>query len=374
LESLHGRLLVVNVDRDNDIGEKAGVDTPIEGRQQCLDAATKLCLADPEEADANAIFATVKMYDELIAKGFECDVAVLAGTSKSGFEADQKVRREASAVVSSFKPEGLVLVSDGIEDEKLAPILQSLVPVVSIKRIVIKHSESVEETYAVLGRYLKMLVFDPRYSKFFLGVPGALLLLYVAVAAAGLNSSYYAYSIAFVLGISFLIRAFDIDRAIIETRRRTYFYPRLFAFVISLIFIIIASSQAFSKVAALQDYQVVLQHPSKFWTYIGEFSGTFIVNAQLLVWIAIATNIVVVMAYHAMRKSTKLVRDAIALTCLALLYAPVAGMAQALIYPSSANTLNFIIVVYAGLAVLLVVVYLAVNFYQGRRSLSRDES
>jgi uncharacterized membrane protein len=82
----------------------------------------------------------------------------------------------------------------------------------------------------------------------------------------------------------------------------------------------------------------------------------------------------VAMVYHAMRKSIKIVRDAIALTSLALLFAPIAGMAEALINPNSANTLNFIIVVYAGLAVLLVVVYFAVNFYQGRRSLSRDES
>ncbi len=75
-----------------------------------------------------------------------------------------------------------------------------------------------------------------------------------------------------------------------------------------------------------------------------------------------------------MRKSTKVVRDVIALTSLALLYAPVAGMAEAFISPSTANTLNFIIVVYAGLAVLLVVVYFGYSFYQGRRSLSRDES
>ena len=27
-----------------------------------------------------------------------------------------------------------------------------------------------------MGRYIKMLVYDPRYSKFFLGVPGALLI------------------------------------------------------------------------------------------------------------------------------------------------------------------------------------------------------
>jgi putative membrane protein len=374
MESLRGRLLVINVDRDNDIGGKTGLETPIVGRQQCLDAAAKLCLADPEEADANAIFATVKMYDELIAKGYDCSIAVLAGVSESGFEADQKVRREATVVIGSLKPEGLVLVSDGIEDEKLAPVLQSFAPIVSIRRIVIKHSASVEETYEVLGRYFKMLIYDPRYSKFFLGVPGALLLLYILVSALGLNPSYYGYAIAFVLGVSFLIRAFDIDKAIIGVRRRTYFFPRLFALIVSLILVVVASVQAYSKVLLLRDYANFLLHPNTIWTYLAEFSGTFILNAQLLVWIAIATNVVVAIVYHAMRKSTKIIRDAIALTSLALLYAPVAGMAEALISPSTANTLNFIIVVYAGLAVLLVVVYFAYNFYQGRRSLSRDES
>jgi putative membrane protein len=373
MDSLRGRLLVLNVDRDNDIGEKAGLETPILGRQPCLDAATKLCLADPEEADANAIFATVKMYDELVAKGYDCSVAVLAGVSDSGFDADQKVRREATVVIGSVKPEGLVLVSDGIEDEKLAPVLQSFAPIVSIRRIVIKHSASVEETYEVLGRYLKMLIYDPRYSKFFLGVPGALLLLYILVSALGLNPSYYGYGIAFVLGVSFIVRAFDIDKAIIGVRRRTYFFPRLFAFIVSLILVVVASVQAYAKVQALQDYATFLLNPSTIWKYLAEFVGIFIQNAQLLIWIAIATNIVVAIVYHAMRKSTKIIRDAIALTSLALLYAPVAGMAEALINPSSANTLNFIIVVYAGLAVLLVVVYFAYNFYQGRRSLSRDE-
>ncbi|HVP23149.1 MAG TPA: DUF373 family protein [Conexivisphaerales archaeon] len=373
MESLQGRLLVVNVDRDDDVGVKTGLETPIMGRQQCLDAASKLCLADPEEADANAIFATVKMYDELISKGYDCAIAVLAGTPNSGFDADQKVRREATVAIATSKPDGLVLVSDGVEDEKIAPVLESIVPIVSIKRIVIKHSASVEETYEVLGRYLKMLIYDPRYSKFFLGVPGALLLLYVGVAAAGLTP-YYGYGIAFVLGISFLIRAFDLDKAIIETRRRTYFYPRLFAFIISLILIIVASVQAYTAVTALPQFADYLKTPSKVWDYLGVFAGTFILKAELLVWIAIATNIVVAMVYHGMRKSAKIARDIIALTSLALLYIPVAFMAETLINPSSAITLNFIIVVYAGLAVLLVVVYFAYQSYQGRRSLSRDES
>ncbi len=298
MEPQQGRLLVLNVDRDDDVGQKTGIETPIVGRQECLDAAAKLCLSDPEEADANAIFATVKMYDELISKGYECGIAVLAGTPDSGFEADQKVRKEATSVISAYKPEGLVLVSDGIEDEKLAPILQSLVPIVSIKRIVIKHSASVEETYEVLGRYFKMLVYDPRYSKFFLGVPGALLLLYIAVAATGLTS-YYGYAIALVLGVSFLIRAFDLDRAVMGARRRTYFYPRLFAFIVSVILVIVASVRAYGDVTALVDYKLYQGEPSLLFNHLAEFAGTFILNAQFLVWLGVATNIIVAMVYMA---------------------------------------------------------------------------
>ena len=69
-----------------------------------------------------------------------------------------------------------VLVSDGEDDERVIPVIQTIVPVISIQRVIIKHSRSVEYSYAVMGRYIKMLVYDPRYSKFFLGVPGALLI------------------------------------------------------------------------------------------------------------------------------------------------------------------------------------------------------
>ena len=63
------RLLIVCVDRDNDIEVKTGIKTPVVGKDLCLNAATKLALSDPEEADANAIFAAVKEYDGSAFKG-----------------------------------------------------------------------------------------------------------------------------------------------------------------------------------------------------------------------------------------------------------------------------------------------------------------
>ncbi|MEM3684939.1 MAG: DUF373 family protein, partial [Conexivisphaerales archaeon] len=176
------RILVLNVDRDDDIGVKAGVETPVVGRDKCLEAGTRLILADPEEADANAIYAAVSAYDQLKDKGYQCEVALLSGSKDGDFEADQKMLAEAKTLISDLRPDGIVLVSDGFEDEHIVPLLQGLAPIVSTKRIVIKHSASVEETYRILGKYLKMLVYEPRYSKYVLGIPGILLVLYGILA------------------------------------------------------------------------------------------------------------------------------------------------------------------------------------------------
>ncbi|MGI0085159.1 MAG: DUF373 family protein, partial [Nitrososphaerales archaeon] len=60
------KTLIICVDRDNDVGLKTGIKTPILGKDACLHAASALALADPEEADANTIFAAVKQYDEFL--------------------------------------------------------------------------------------------------------------------------------------------------------------------------------------------------------------------------------------------------------------------------------------------------------------------
>ncbi len=45
--STSNKLLVICVDRDNDVGEKAGITTPVIGRDACIEAAQRLALEDP---------------------------------------------------------------------------------------------------------------------------------------------------------------------------------------------------------------------------------------------------------------------------------------------------------------------------------------
>ena len=93
-ENEQKRILVLCVDRDGDLGAKAGVKTPVVGREANLNAAVSLALKDPEEPDANAMFEAVRIFDRLKdeAKPDEVfEIASLSGSELGGISADRKV-------------------------------------------------------------------------------------------------------------------------------------------------------------------------------------------------------------------------------------------------------------------------------------------
>ncbi len=211
-ETKTSRLLVICVDRDDDIGVKAGVVTPVIGRNACIEAAQRLALEDPEDADSNSIFAAVKTFEDLISKGYQAEVVIVAGTENKGVQGDEKIISQVKTITAKFAASGAVIVSDGEDDESVIPIIQNVLPIVSVKRVVMRVSRTVEYSYAVLGRYLKAIAFDSKYSKFFLGVPGMLLLIGGVATVLGLTREIFAVLVS-ILGGAFLIRAFDVDRA-----------------------------------------------------------------------------------------------------------------------------------------------------------------
>jgi len=207
------KLLVLVVDRDNDIGRKTGMKTPIIGFEENLKAAQALLLSDPEEADANAMFGALRVYRELAETYGEdhVEVATLAGEESEGIEADMKIMNELNEVLKKFKADGCIFISDGVTDQFVTPLITSKIPVVSIKRIVVRHSESVEQTWLVLGRYFKLLFTEPRYSKIFLGIPG------IIMAIIGILYMINVASIPLMLsaiGIYFILRGFNVDQRI----------------------------------------------------------------------------------------------------------------------------------------------------------------
>lgn len=207
------KLLVLYIDRDNDIGRATGLKTPIIGRAQNLSAATNFAIITPEDSDVNSLFAAIRTYDKIEEEeqDVKCEIATIAGDASGGYRADTKLASELRQILSVFPASGAVLISDGPEDEKALPIIQGNVPVISVRRVIVQQQRGVEETYALLSRYLRRMVEEPRLARIFLGVPGILALIFVALVVA--NVSQYAIDAALaIVGIVLVVKGFSVDK------------------------------------------------------------------------------------------------------------------------------------------------------------------
>ncbi|MCJ7713193.1 DUF373 family protein, partial [Candidatus Bathyarchaeota archaeon] len=212
-QNVEKRILILCVDRDGDLETKAEIETPLIGRKSNLDSAVSLALHDPEEPDANAMFEAIRLYDRLQNEkqpDETLEVATISGLQRGGVRADRKIVSELNSLLKTFHASEVILVSDGYSDEAILPLVESRVPVSSVRRIVIKHSESIEETAALFSRYIKLIWENPRYARLALGVPGLLLFLFgIFYVSEVLN--YYYIAIIFVVGGVLLIKGFGVD-------------------------------------------------------------------------------------------------------------------------------------------------------------------
>jgi putative membrane protein len=204
--------LVVCVDRDDDLGRKAGVPGPVVGRSAVLEAAIRLGTVDPEDSDVNSIFAAVNLLDEMQTAGEAWEVCVLTGSPKVGVLSDRRVADQFDQVLGRVKATSAYLVSDGAEDEFLFPILASRVHIDGVRRVFVRQSASIESTYYTLVRAFK----DPKLRAKTV-LPVALVLLILGLAAAGGVLLWGIIGLAIVLGIYLILWTFDIDEAMIES-------------------------------------------------------------------------------------------------------------------------------------------------------------
>lgn len=362
-------ILVLCIDRDDDIGSKGGIKTPIVGKDNCIHAGIKLAIEDPEEADSNTIFAAIKFYEELLSRGHSSEVVLLSGTFNRGIEGDEKISHQLQDIMRKYKADGAVVVSDGIEDENVLPIIQNIVPVISVQRIIIKHSKSVEYSYAVLGRYIKSLVYDSRYSKFFLGVPGALLV--VGALATIFNFTEYAFgAVAIVLGIAFILRGFDLDKSI---KNLTRFTPSSFINVFSLvagIMIILSSLQA--GYTAIPDELITEETVTWTVTTNMEIIGYFVNGMLALLWIGLVTILGGKLLSHWFRGSLRALGDLLRLIILVLFYIPMQQFLLVLIGEGSPVILISSLLV--GLALALIAATFVYKYYRKKKAAKQLKS
>ena len=282
--SKSNKLLVICVDRDNDVGEKTGIVTPVIGRDACIEAAQRLALEDPEDADSNSIFASIKTYEDLISKGYQAEVITVAGVKSRGVQADEKILEEIKKALENFSANGAVIVSDGEDDESVIPVIQNILPVISVQRVVMKVSRSVEYSYAVFGKYLKMIAYDSKYSKFFLGVPGILLLIGGIATVIGYTAEITAILVS-ILGGAFLIRAIDIDRAWSNWAKPTPMgFIRIFTMVTGVLLMISSVPAGINSV----DEKILESEPELLSVFSNKIIiGQFISGALPILWIGL---------------------------------------------------------------------------------------
>ncbi len=197
--------MVLCVDRDDDIGEKAGMNGPILGRENVLDAAIALGLADPEDSDTNTILGGLSMYDDLVRKGIDAEVAVISGDRHVGFTSDQIMITQLENILSKVEPSSVVLVSDGAEDEYIYPMVSSRTKVDSIRRVFVKQSKSIESFYYMIT---KSLTETKTRNRIYIPI-GMVLLIYATLVFTGYQKFAMA-SIFMALGLYILWVTMDI--------------------------------------------------------------------------------------------------------------------------------------------------------------------
>jgi len=204
-----GRTLVLSVDRDDDIGWKAKVESPAIGRAACLKAANTLALADPEDSDINAIFSAVRIYDELTAKGEEVAIAVVAGNHFHMIDGDRRIAASLEQVIKETQATNCILVTDGAEDEYVIPIIQSRIPVSSIRRVIVNQMPNLEGTYYILKKFLD----DPKISRMVF-IPLGLAMMLYATAYLLDYPGVATIIVVGVIGCYLLYKGFGFDEIV----------------------------------------------------------------------------------------------------------------------------------------------------------------
>lgn len=208
------RFLVLCIDLDDDLGQKTGIASPVVGREQVLSAGVKLGLVDPEESDSNAILASVRTFDLIRSKGGSAEVAIVTGSKDGEPLSSSTVLDQVAKISEKVKPTDVYVVTDGFGDEDIVPVLKLKLPLSGIVRVVVKHSKAVEESYVVIGRYLKMFFTDERFKRYSLGFTGFSLMLLSLLAFIG-YLNYALLIIAMLLGLTAFVKGMSIDKSLV---------------------------------------------------------------------------------------------------------------------------------------------------------------
>ena len=272
----------------------------------------------------------------MVSKGYKAQVITVTGVENRGVQADEKVASQIKSVLKKFSANGAVIVSDGEDDEMVIPVVQNVIPVISVQRVVMQVSRTIEHSYAVFGKFLKLVMYNPKYSKFFLGVPGILLLIGGIGAVTGYNAEIFAVLVS-ILGGAFLIRAFDIDKAWANWAKPTpEGFTRMFTLITGLILIAASVPAGIASVSAVYTSgNVELANLLTNEVVVGQFVSGMIP----FLWIGLGTIFVGILFSNWLNRKLRHISDILRLVVLVALYPTVHQFTNILMYEESSFSL-----------------------------------
>jgi putative membrane protein len=163
-------------------------------------------------------------------------------------EGDRRIATSLEQVIKETGATSCVLVTDGAEDEYVIPVIQSRLPVSSVKRVVVNQMPNLEGTYYIL----KKLLDDPKISRTVFVPIGLAMLLYATAIILGYPQTATIIVIG-VIGMYMLYKGFGFDEivhGILDSLRISLSRGR-FSFVtytVTIVFVIVGLTMGFINV------------------------------------------------------------------------------------------------------------------------------
>ena len=277
-------LLVIAIDRDNDLGRKTGIRSPVLGRESNIKAAVELGLADPEESDTNTMLEAIRTYDSLLEDGEDVEIVTICGDVRVGTKSDMKIANTLDQVITKTKATKAILVSDGAEDRELEPIIRSRLRIDSTRMVVVQQSRPIEDTLYTIIHKME----DPKVQRQFL-LPIALIVFVWGLAGifeqSGIASgliwvSLSGYLLVKIAGWEGEFRNFYNELLTTGERVSVYTYVWLFAILL----FVVGVAEGMAEMKRYENYDSV---PSQVLSFLGWYGVMpFLLSAIVSIEIA----------------------------------------------------------------------------------------
>ncbi len=175
-----------------------------------LTAALRLGIADPEESDTNAILGALHQHDLLAEQAEpndEVEIAILTGDERVGIKSDRIIAQQLEDVIAGFQPDRGILVTDGMEDESVLPILSSRLSIDHVEKIIVRQSKGIEGTYYYIAKAIE----DPRWRARLL-VPIAVIMIILGLGMILPNGGVLIGTMPLLVGIYLLFKGLGAEQ------------------------------------------------------------------------------------------------------------------------------------------------------------------